>query len=210
MAKLTDTEAQLFLDPNFGVVGTVGPNGAPQTTVVWIDWDGENVVFNTTAGPREGTPPERDPRVSISVCDRDDPYRSLEVEGTAELDDEGADDHIAHALAEVQRPRLSRPDRPRDRPRPAGARPHLRARLARCACRSRSATSGPRDGLQNEPETLPVGDPRRARLAPRRDAGCRGSRRSRSSATTSCRRWPAPRRSSPAPSAAMPSLPASC
>ena len=52
MATLTDNQAQLFLDPNFGVVATVKPDGSPQTSVVWIDWDGENVVFNTTGRAR--------------------------------------------------------------------------------------------------------------------------------------------------------------
>ena len=55
---------------------------------------------------------------------------------------------------------------------------------------------GPRDGLQNEPETLAPAV--RAELVSRlaRRTGCRASRRSRSCATIACRRWPAPRRSS--------------
>src|SRR6476659_8566349 len=111
MAKLTDTEAQLFLDPNFGVVGTVGPNGAPQTSVVWVDFDGENVVFNTTRPRAKGRHLERDPRVSISVYDREDPYRYVEVEGTAVLEDVGANDHIH---------KLSHKYKGRDYPDPTG------------------------------------------------------------------------------------------
>ena len=35
-----------------------------------------------------------DPRLSITVWDNDDPYKYFEVEGTAELDEEGAGEHI--------------------------------------------------------------------------------------------------------------------
>jgi PPOX class probable F420-dependent enzyme len=94
MATLTEKQAQLFLDPNFGVVGTVKEDGSPQTSVVWVDWDGENVVFNTKRPRAKGRHLTRNPRVSISVIDREDPYRYVEVEGTAVLDDEGANEHI--------------------------------------------------------------------------------------------------------------------
>ena len=47
MAKLKTEEAQLFLEPNYAVASTVRADGCPQTTVVWVDYDGENVVFNT-------------------------------------------------------------------------------------------------------------------------------------------------------------------
>jgi PPOX class probable F420-dependent enzyme len=98
MAKLTDNQAKLFLDPNFGVVGTVKADGSPQTSVVWLDYDGENVVFNTKRPRAKGRHLTRDPRVSISVIDSQDPYRYIEVEGKAVLDDEGANEHI-HKLS---------------------------------------------------------------------------------------------------------------
>jgi PPOX class probable F420-dependent enzyme len=95
MARLTAEQAQLLLEPNFAVVATVREDGAPQSTVVWVDWDGENAVFNTTTWRAKGQHLAHDPRVSIAVYDRNDPYRSLEIQGRAELDFEGADEHIA-------------------------------------------------------------------------------------------------------------------
>jgi PPOX class probable F420-dependent enzyme len=94
LATLTEKQAQLFLDKNFAVVATLKPDGSPQTSVVWIDWDGENVVFNTTRPRAKGQNLERDPRISITVWDRADPYRYVEVQGKAVLDDEGANEHI--------------------------------------------------------------------------------------------------------------------
>jgi PPOX class probable F420-dependent enzyme len=98
MATLTEKQAELFLEPNFGVVATLKDDGSPQTSVVWLDWDGENVVFNTTIPRAKGQHLLRDPRVSLTAIDRNDPYRYIEIEGVAELDQEGADEHI-HKLA---------------------------------------------------------------------------------------------------------------
>jgi PPOX class probable F420-dependent enzyme len=94
VATLTDEQAQLLLGPNFATVGTLGPDGSPQLTIVWIDWDGENVLFNTAAGRAKPRNLERDPRVSILVMERGDGYRWVEISGRAELTTKGADEHI--------------------------------------------------------------------------------------------------------------------
>jgi PPOX class probable F420-dependent enzyme len=102
MATLTETQAKLFLDTNFAVVATLKPDGSPQTSVVWIDWDGEHVVFTTKRPRAKGQHLARDPRVSITVIDHDDPYRYVEVQGNAVLEDEGAEEHI-HKLSRKYR-----------------------------------------------------------------------------------------------------------
>jgi PPOX class probable F420-dependent enzyme len=94
MATLTDKHLELLRGNNFAVVATVGEDGRPQTSVVWIDTDGENVVFNTTNARAKGRNLRRDPRVSVSIWDNDDPYKYLDVEGAAELDETGAAEHI--------------------------------------------------------------------------------------------------------------------
>ncbi len=98
MAKLTHDQVELLEGPNFAVVATVKPDGTPQTSVVWIDWDGENVVFNTILTRAKGKNLTHDPRVSISVWDSEDPYRYVEIEGIAEIDPVGAAEHI-HKLS---------------------------------------------------------------------------------------------------------------
>jgi PPOX class probable F420-dependent enzyme len=95
MAALSDKQlALLKAGKHFGVVGTVGDDGRPQTSVVWVDTDGERVVFNTKPSRAKGRNLVRDPRLSITVWDNEDPYRYFEVEGVAELDEEGAGEHI--------------------------------------------------------------------------------------------------------------------
>ena len=91
---LSDEQAQLLLEPNFATVGTVGRDGSPQLSIVWIDWDGENVLFNTAAGRAKPRNLERDPRVSVLVLDGGDGYRWVAVNGKAELTPEAADEHI--------------------------------------------------------------------------------------------------------------------
>ena len=94
MAELTDRQRALLKGKHFGVVGTVGDDGRPQTSVVWVDTDGENVVFNTTNKRAKGRNLRVNPVVSISVWDNDDPYSYFEVQGPVELEEEGAGEHI--------------------------------------------------------------------------------------------------------------------
>src|SRR3954453_17885955 len=86
MAKLTDRQQELLKEgKHFGVVATVAEDGRPQTSVVWVDTDGENVVFNTTNKRAKGRNLRANPIVSISVWDNDDPYTYFEVQGRAGL-----------------------------------------------------------------------------------------------------------------------------
>jgi PPOX class probable F420-dependent enzyme len=94
VATLTEQHLALLKAKNFAVVATVGGDGRPQTSVVWIDTDGENVVFNTRNDRAKGRNLRVNPRVSITIWDNGDPYRCLEVEGDASLDEDGAGEHI--------------------------------------------------------------------------------------------------------------------
>ncbi len=94
MAKLSEQAVQLLRDKNIAVVGAIRDDGTPQLTPVWIDTDGENVLFNTAEGRAKPRYLRRDPRVSIFVVDREDDYSWVAVTGTAEITTEGADEHI--------------------------------------------------------------------------------------------------------------------
>lgn len=96
MANLSEKQAQLFLDRNFGAVATIRPDGTPHVTPVWVDYDGEHVVFNTAAPRAKWKHLKRDPRVTVEVHSLEDPYQYVTVTGTAELeeDEEEANRHI--------------------------------------------------------------------------------------------------------------------
>jgi PPOX class probable F420-dependent enzyme len=93
--RLSDEQAQLFLEPNYAVATTLNADGSPQSSVVWVDWDGEHVLFNTAEGRVKPRNLRRDPRVNVLVIHREDPYRWIAVAGRAELTEEGAEEHIS-------------------------------------------------------------------------------------------------------------------
>ncbi|MFF5287903.1 PPOX class F420-dependent oxidoreductase [Paractinoplanes globisporus] len=84
-ARLNDAVRKLFDDPNPAVLATVNPDGSPQTSVVWVGRDGDELVVSSQAGRRKERNIRRDPRVSISVYDRDDPQKYAEVRGVATI-----------------------------------------------------------------------------------------------------------------------------
>jgi PPOX class probable F420-dependent enzyme len=102
MPELSQKQLALLRGRNFGAVGTLGADGRPQTSIVWVDTDGERLIFNTTNKRAKGRNLRERPDVSVSVWNRDDPYRYFEVEGVAELDEEGANTHI-HELSHKYR-----------------------------------------------------------------------------------------------------------
>ena len=87
--------ADLFEKPAFGNLGTLMPDGSPQVTPVWVDFDGKHVRFNSAKGRVKDKNIRRDPRVSISLQDPANPYRYLEIRGrVVDITETGADDHI--------------------------------------------------------------------------------------------------------------------
>ena len=95
MARLSDVQRAFVQDnPFVGTVTTLRADGSPHSTVVWVDTDGDAVLFNTARGRAKERHILRDPRVSVAVVDPQDAFRWVAVTGIAELVDDGADDHI--------------------------------------------------------------------------------------------------------------------
>jgi PPOX class probable F420-dependent enzyme len=85
----------LFDKKAFANLATVMPDGTPQVTPVWVDYDGEHVLVNSARGRQKDKNMERNSSVALSIMDPDNPYRYLEVRGrVAEITEEGADEHI--------------------------------------------------------------------------------------------------------------------
>ena len=85
----------LFEKRAFGHLATLMPDGSPQVTPVWIDYDGENLLVNTARGRQKDRNVARNPVVALSIQDPDNPYRYLQVRGrVTEIITEGADAHI--------------------------------------------------------------------------------------------------------------------
>lgn len=85
----------LFQKKAFANLATVMEDGSPQVTPVWCDYDGSSVLINTARGRVKDRNMRRNPQVSMSIMDPENPYRYLEIRGkVAEATEQGADQHI--------------------------------------------------------------------------------------------------------------------
>ena len=85
----------LFHKKAFCSLATLMPDGQPQVTPVWCDFDGKHVIVNSAKGRVKDRNMRRDPRVSVAVIDPDNPYRYLQIQGrVVEITENGADQHI--------------------------------------------------------------------------------------------------------------------
>jgi PPOX class probable F420-dependent enzyme len=94
VAKLNEDQVKLLTDRNIAVVATIRPDGTPQVTPTWVDYDGEHVLVNTAEGRAKADNLERDPRMSVFVLDPENQYHWLSITGPVELTHEGAEEHI--------------------------------------------------------------------------------------------------------------------
>jgi len=78
---IDDAVKQLAQQPNFAALSTLMPDGQPQTQVMWVDADDDHLLINTEIGRQKWKNVERDPRVTVTVIDRENPYHYAEVRG---------------------------------------------------------------------------------------------------------------------------------
>jgi PPOX class probable F420-dependent enzyme len=92
---IPDKYLDLFQKRAFANLATLMPDGRPQVTPVWCDYDGREILINTAVGRQKDRNLQRDGRVALSILDPDNPYRYLEVRGqVTERTEQGADAHI--------------------------------------------------------------------------------------------------------------------
>jgi PPOX class probable F420-dependent enzyme len=96
MADVLSAKARaLIARPVLASLATLNPDGSPQITPLWVDLDGDDVVFNTAQGRKKARNLERDSRVAVTVIDPDDQYNVVAFQGTvSDVTTEGADAHI--------------------------------------------------------------------------------------------------------------------
>ena len=98
-AVLNDAARQLLDRPNPAILGTINPDGSPQTSVVWVGRDGGNLLVSTAAGRRKVLNVAREPRVSLCAYEMADPEQYVEVRGLAAVS-EDIGRQLAVSLAE--------------------------------------------------------------------------------------------------------------
>lgn len=92
--------ADLLASTALAHVATIGPDGAPQSSPVWFDWDGTHLRFAQVTGYRQKLRNlQREPRVALSIVDPANAYRYLEVRGTVERIEPDPDWAFINAMA---------------------------------------------------------------------------------------------------------------
>ncbi|MPZ50920.1 MAG: TIGR03618 family F420-dependent PPOX class oxidoreductase [Dehalococcoidia bacterium] len=81
MVDLSDDVRGLIEDANLAHFVTLMKSGAPQVTPVWVDHDGTHVLINTAEGRQKALNLKREPRVALSVVDRNNSQRYVQVRG---------------------------------------------------------------------------------------------------------------------------------
>jgi PPOX class probable F420-dependent enzyme len=84
----------LLTGPICGVLTTMGGGGQPQSSLVWVDFDGACARVNTSLERQKGRNLLTNPKVSLLVVDPDNPARFIQIRGDAELVTQGALGHL--------------------------------------------------------------------------------------------------------------------
>lgn len=84
----------LLTRPICGVLTTMGGDGQPQSSLVWVDHDGECARTNTTLQRQKGRNMLANPKVSLLVVDPGNTSRFIQIRGDAELVTDGAFEHL--------------------------------------------------------------------------------------------------------------------
>ena len=87
--------ASLLEDKNLAFVATLMKDGSPQITPVWIDYVNGVILVNTAEGRIKQRNTSRDPRIAISIVDKNNPYNMVTMQGNViEQTSQGAENHI--------------------------------------------------------------------------------------------------------------------
>lgn len=94
-ASIPDKYKDLFSKKAFAHLGTLMPDGSPQVTPVWCDYDGTYIRINSAKGRVKDKNMRKNKKIALAITDPDNPYRHLAVRGeVVEVTEQGADAHI--------------------------------------------------------------------------------------------------------------------
>ena len=91
---LPESLRKVLVDKAYGHVITFNADGSPQVTMVWMDAEGNQPLYNTADGRIKVTNLRRNPKIMVSVQDRNNPQSYALIKGTATITADGAEDHI--------------------------------------------------------------------------------------------------------------------
>lgn len=84
--EFTEPVKKFLEKPNVAVLATISPSGRPQATPVWFLLDGDEILMNTSQGRAKLRNVQADPRVAVTIYDKDNPYLYVQVRGRITID----------------------------------------------------------------------------------------------------------------------------
>ena len=91
---IPDTHRDLLFAPVHGVLSTIMPDGQPQSSIVWTDYDGTYIYINTTLERQKGRNMCSNPKIALLVIDPQNDSRWIEIRGNVvEISRDGAEAH---------------------------------------------------------------------------------------------------------------------
>jgi PPOX class probable F420-dependent enzyme len=95
MAAIPEKYHDILQKKAFAQLATLMPDGSPQVSPVWFEFDGQNILVNTAKGRIKDQNMRRDKRVGLDIMDPDNPYRHISIRGrVVDITEKGADAHI--------------------------------------------------------------------------------------------------------------------
>lgn len=91
---IPEDHMDLLTRPVHGVLTTMMPDGLPQSSLVWCDFDGDYVCVNTSRERQKGKNMMANPKVSLLIVDPENTSRFLQIRGEVELVEDGALEHL--------------------------------------------------------------------------------------------------------------------
>ena len=79
--RLDNKTIQMASGPNYAALTTLFKDGVPQTHVMWVDTDGENILINTEIHRFKYKNVLKDPRVTVMIWKHDNPFKFVEIRG---------------------------------------------------------------------------------------------------------------------------------
>ena len=99
--KIPDKFLDLLTGKNFANVATINPDGSPQVTPMWLDYDEDTneILVNTAKGRKKERNMTLNKKIALSIMDSTNSYRYVGIQGEiTNITTEGAEAHI-HKLS---------------------------------------------------------------------------------------------------------------
>jgi len=95
MSVFTPEQRSVFEGKNLVNVATIGKDGTPRSTAIWVDIDGDDILLNGAGSRKWLANLRRDPHVALNIFDTANLYIQVNIIGeVVEITEQGAEEHI--------------------------------------------------------------------------------------------------------------------